>query len=332
VVAYDGWELGTKNRLGELDLAQATPPAKKKKKRKRLAGQGHSKAISGARNRERLPPPVPKNRGLAEIEAMPDTADEFRHPNGYKPRPPGPDADWKAQARWDKQQRANARRAKVRKWEAKVEAAGRVMEKQLTPKEKGMELYDDDKLVAEGMLDLSDWSNEELIRGYRKNRNGKFGKPPKYIPREIQQMAFRQLINRGDRRLKEAYYDSIEKLVELAHGAGSEKVRLEAIRELMNRVAGKIPDKVLVAREEPWEGILADALVPINESIPIDLEVNEEGVAVMAPVSEDDYKSGGEVEATSSAVAATARPAQRGSAPSPSRRPVVQEVRVVGKD
>jgi len=75
----------------------------------------------------------------------------------------------------------------------------------------------------------------------------------------------------------------VEDLVELAQSARSEKVRLEAIREIQNRVVGKVPDRVHVAQDQPYEGILADSMVPIADVPPIDLEVDDDGTARMLP-------------------------------------------------
>jgi hypothetical protein len=76
--------------------------------------------------------------------------------------------------------------------------------------------------------------------------------------------------------------DTIENLVDLAHHASSEKVRLEAQKELLNRVVGKVPDIVVGAQiEQPWENILADTIIPMGETI--DLEMDDSGVAHMIP-------------------------------------------------
>jgi hypothetical protein len=175
------------------------------------------------------------------------------------------------------------------------------------------EVDDEDRLIAESILDLEDWDNEELIRGYRRNRSGRFGEAPKYISREIQQEAFRRLIGRGERKMKQAYVEAVEALVKLARSADSEKVRLDAIKTLMERVVGKVPDVVQVSREQPWEAMLADAIVPLSEAIPIELTPNDVGTYALEAMPE----SGGEVE-TSPADAAQRNPMTK--APSPSRR------------
>jgi hypothetical protein len=176
------------------------------------------------------------------------------------------------------------------------------------------EVDDEDRLIAEKVLDLDDWDNEELIRGYRRNRSGKFGAAPTYVSREIQQEAFRRLIGRGERKMKTAYIEAVEALVKLAHNAESEKVKLDAIKTLMERVVGKVPDIVRVSQEAPWEAMLADAIVPLSEVPALELTPGDDGVYAMEALPE----SGGEVE-TSSADAAQRDPTTT-KAPSPSRR------------
>lgn len=193
-----------------------------------------------------------------------------------------------------KQQRAQARRAKVRKYEAVVMAAKEKLEEIETekagsgvvPVEK-MDIYDEDKLIAEGILDLEDWDDEELIRGYRRRRDGHFGRPPKFIPREVQQEAFRKLVHRGERKMRGAYVKAVEGLVDLAHNASSEKVRLDAQKELMSRVVGKVPDRTIITAEEPWVDILADSVIPISAQDPIEMQLDDDGVAHAEPIVVD---------------------------------------------
>lgn len=262
-------QMGKRNDLDKVDLSVPAEPTKRKnsannKRIKKTAAQLSPGSRIGRQVKKgaRKPPPVPKNKSLEEIEEMDPDDPAFKNPEGMKRVVRNPD-DWKDMVRADKQRRANERRAKVRKGEAKVVKAVEILENPSTAKERRDGIYDEEKAIAEGILGLDDWDDEELIRGYRRNRNGKFGPPPKAIPREIQMELFRRLVARGDRKLKTAYIKSIEGLIFLSEESSSDKVRLEAIRELMNRVVGKVPDRVHVAQEQPWEQFLADAIVPM---------------------------------------------------------------------
>lgn len=259
----------------EIETAQEV---ERKRRKKRYPAAPDTRIAASVKERERLPPPVPKNKSLSEIRAMDPDDPAFKHPQGAKRKHEGKQPeDWKESIRAYQQKKKNERRARVRKWEAETVAAQRTLDQHARKDDKDKDIYDEEKLIAEGILSLDEWDNEELIRGYRRNRDGKFGKPPAFIPREIQQEAFRRLVNRGERTMKEAYTGAIEELVDLARGASSEKVRLDAIRELMNRVVGKVPDKVMVSRDEPWEHVLADSMIPISEAVPLELEATPDG-------------------------------------------------------
>jgi hypothetical protein len=287
------------NSLGKIELEVAADLERKRRKRRAPAELGKTRIAKQVSVRERKPPPVPKNKSLDEIRAMDPEDPAFRHPEGAKrkwaDKSPDEITDWRDVIRADRQRKTNERRARARKWEAEVVAAQRVLERKpnMSDKLEKRDVYDEERAIAEGILNLDDWDNEELIRGYRRGRNGRFGKPPAFVPREVQQEAFKRLVNRGERKLKEAYMTTIEGLVTLAHSAQSEKVRLEAQKELMNRVVGKVPDRMLVARDEPWQDYLAESLVPISEVPPLEMETYDDGVVRLAYDPELDNRGDG---------------------------------------
>lgn len=256
---------------------------------------GNTRIAKDVKEHRRYPPPVPKNKSLEEILEMDPHSPEFRLPHGRPQKwdydQPNDELSWRDMVRRDFQKRASDRRARARKHEAVMVKAQEIVNDPNRERKKvgsrspdaGIKVYDEERIIAEGIVSLDDWDDEELVRGYRRNRNGKFGTPPKYIPREVQQEAFRRLVQRGERKMRDAYMRVLDELIELAHNASSEKVRLEAQKELMNRVVGKIPDRMMVTHDQPWEGILADSLVPISELPPIEMEVGDDGVARTDP-------------------------------------------------
>jgi hypothetical protein len=318
----------SKNTLGKVELGVAREAEKRRKQRiykdrakQREVGM-HTRIGKAVGERKRKPPPAP-DLPLAQIKEMPANSVEFRHPDG-RPRRwdhPGDGGvktepeTWKDVVRRAHQRYYNEQRDRVRKWEAEVVVAQKTLSKR-KQNEIPNGVDDEDRLIAESILDLEDWDNEELIRGYRRNRSGRFGEPPKYISREIQQEAFRRLIGRGERKMKTAYIEAVEQLVKLARSAQSEKTRLDAIKTLMERVVGKVPDVVHVSQEAPWEAMLADAIVPLSEAIPFELTPGDDGIYAMEALPESE----GEVE-TSADDAARRVPTTK-KAPSPSRRRV----------
>jgi len=338
-----------KNSLDQIELETAREYEKRRKRKKQKyrrqqRGVGARTRIGkGVGGRKRKVPPVPEGKTLAEIKEMPPEDETFRHPDGRPRRWENPDGTvknepqtWMDHIRAADQKSRNERRARARKYEAEVVVAQKVLKKRTPGSPIPAEVDDEERLIAEKILDLDDWDNEELIRGYRRNRNGRFGQAPTYVPREIQQEAFRRLIGRGERKMKTAYIEAVEALVDLAHNADSEKVKLDAIKTLMERVVGKVPDIVRVSQEAPWEAMLADAIVPLSETIPFELTPNDEGVYALEAVPESEPASesnepdsgdapsgltpasGGEVETPTDDAAR--RDPTTGKAPSPSRR------------
>jgi hypothetical protein len=256
--------------------ALAERPKRKKKTRATRNPQkdgavkklGHTRAGNDVRKGKRKPPPVP-DASFEQIKAMDPDDPAFKHPQGGPRKTENTkDLPWKEAAKRDKQRRSNARRAKIRKHEALVVKA--VQERGIV--RGSVDNPTDNALVADHILDLDDWDREELIRGYRRNRNGKFGQPPKYIPREVQQECWKRLVKIGEKELKGAYLDVVKNLINLAKGTDDDgdpleipaKVQLEASKEVMERLVGKIPEHLRVSPDAPWQDYLADSLEPVS--------------------------------------------------------------------
>lgn len=292
--------VGRRNSLQAVEEQVLEEHKKRRHKRKRYNSEDRTRIAANVRKGVRIPAPVPKNRSLQEIEEIDPQSLQLRHKRG-RPRiyfKEGTEDEFKVPeeeltfaqlVRADQQKRNGARRARVRKWEARVVKAQEVLDDHSTRREnRELDIYDEERAIAEGILELEDWDDEELIRGYRRGRNGKFGPQPKYIPREVQQEAFRRLVHRGNRKLRQAYMRTIEGLIDLAHNGDSEKVKLEAIKELLNRIVGKVPDIVVGAQmEQPWESILGDSIIAFGEEDPLEMHVDVDGVAKMEPIVVD---------------------------------------------
>lgn len=269
---------------------------------------------------------LPKNKTAAEIKEMDPDDPSFKHPQGRKRKYDYDDPNLDTSqmtlreiGRYEKQQSANRQRAKARKKDAVAAATAR--EEGLDERHSGsagyaidpitgkhVQMHDEDVLIADGKLDLDDWDEEELIRGYRRGRNGRFPEPPKFIPREVAQEAFRRLTRIGERKLRQSYVKAIEALVALALDEDTPaKVKLEAIKEIQNRTVGKTPD-VLVSTEAPWQDMLVDSVIPIDEADALDVRGTVRRSLPTGPLPPDD---GG----ASASLAATATPA-KGDPPS----------------
>jgi hypothetical protein len=106
---------------------------------------------------------------------------------------------------------------------------------------------------------------EELVRGQLRAEDGTFrGAPPKFIPAEFYQECTRELLKRGEVLWKDAYHEAIKVFTAVANNENFEpKDRLKAAQYIIERVAGKTPERIEVAQAQPWEtlisGIVAEA-------------------------------------------------------------------------
>jgi hypothetical protein len=255
------------------------------RKAAKKANLGRTSIYFDVRDNKRRPPPVPEGLTLEEIKELDPDDPRFRHSdrNGvphdghrddlWSKREP---ETWKDHIAKERQDRAKARRAKVRKSEAVIVKA--VQDKGIV--RGSVKNPGENTLIAEEILDLDDWDEEELIRGYRRNRKGRFGKPPVYIPREVQQACWRRLVKLGDKKMKDSYLEILENMLDFARGYRfdengqrveleiSDKIQMQAMKEVMDRLIGKIPDTLKVQAEAPYEAFLADAVQPIEEEEP----------------------------------------------------------------
>lgn len=116
----------------------------------------------------------------------------------------------------------------------------------------------------QGKITVEDLDDDELAQGRLKSSDGTFrGRPPQVIPAEMVQAMRREWMSRAEARLREALLENgIGTLTDLAKNSPDDSVRLRAAQAIIERTMGKVPDKVVLAAEDPIEtlfkGILTD--------------------------------------------------------------------------
>lgn len=261
-------ELEKQNQVKELaDIPKNDYPQRREAKRqKRETSTRRQNRL--ARRRARVA--VPKGKTLAEVKEMDEDDAAFKATPG-RPREKKYDGPTKDLSLRELQRRENslrdkrAPRARSRKAEAEIVKSVEELGINLTSGEKKRGIGYGDKLIAEGHLDVSDWSNAELIRGYRRGRNG-WGAPPKYVPRAVMMQITREITKRGNKALEDAYIPAMVNIADMASGKleVESKIQLEAIKFVADRVAGKVPDTLRVGAEAPWQDMLADSVEPVQ--------------------------------------------------------------------
>lgn len=114
-------------------------------------------------------------------------------------------------------------------------------------------------------------SPEELVRGRPKDKNGTFrGRPPEWVPRALHQACINELMKRGKRLWQENYLQAIETMTDIATGKGvgakaTPSERLKAAMFVVERMEGKIPEKLIVGNDQPWQLLLDDIVAEVSD-------------------------------------------------------------------
>ncbi len=142
--------------------------------------------------------------------------------------------------------------------------------------------------VLTGADDLSEWDEEELIRGQRKNKRGKFhGTAPKIVPKALHDELVKRKLTKAYDLLNESIYDAVAILIDIAKDERTDaSVRLKAVKEILDRTIGKQPIRLKIEPNRMAEAFQA-MLVP-DEGDPRSLPQRSEHDIVDAEVVEDD--------------------------------------------
>jgi hypothetical protein len=141
--------------------------------------------------------------------------------------------------------------------------------------------------ILEGITDLSEWDDEELLRGQRKASNGKFvGRPPKVVPQEVHAERVRRTMSKAYALLHESTVDAVALLrTVVLDDFANYSDRIRAAELIMTRVLGKPTERIELATERPdppWmvairHGIVGLVTEPEDSEI-VDAEIVEEEV------------------------------------------------------
>ncbi len=120
----------------------------------------------------------------------------------------------------------------------------------------------EDRLDAEG-LSMADFVKEltptELAKGQLLAEDGTFrGAPTKWVPTEFHRECVRELMRRGNQMYQESYLAAIQTMVDLATNPIVEpKDRIKAAQFVVERIEGKVPQRLEIAAAAPWEQMLS---------------------------------------------------------------------------
>lgn len=142
-----------------------------------------------------------------------------------------------------------------------------------------------------GELSVEDLDMEELLRGQLRDRNGNFtGRPSSMIPRAFHVKITQELLQRAEGTWRENMNDAMKVFVDIMN---NERVRaqdrLYAAQYIIERVAGKIPEKQMIeASVRKWEDAAEAVIVEIVGDQIEDAEIVSSPEPVLGVVWEDE--------------------------------------------
>jgi hypothetical protein len=128
--------------------------------------------------------------------------------------------------------------------------------------------------ILNGEEDLTQWTDEELIRGQRRDKNGNWGgRPPKFIPAQVRREQNRRKITKGVDILSDSIVRAAEIFKEVMDDPEAEnRDKLRAAEFVLKLVAGRADFEISVhAAEDPWLTVLRGSIV---EVVAIDSDVH----------------------------------------------------------
>jgi hypothetical protein len=123
------------------------------------------------------------------------------------------------------------------------------------------------RLFLEGKLTIHDMDEEELARGTFRAADGTFrGRPPKTVPRTFAQQLSRELLRRGESEIRRYLLGAIRTLGEISGDGEKDSDRVRASNILLERVMGKVPERVVISEGVPeWQEGVGDLMAAAEE-------------------------------------------------------------------
>lgn len=114
-----------------------------------------------------------------------------------------------------------------------------------------------------GREDLTEWDDEELRRGRKRDKNGGWqGRDPVIVAKAVHDELVRRTLEKANRLLTENLEAALELLVDIMKDETVDaKERLKAIQMITDRAMGKEPQKVEIKGEAKWEAAIAHSIV-----------------------------------------------------------------------
>jgi hypothetical protein len=115
------------------------------------------------------------------------------------------------------------------------------------------------ELYRAGEYPVSAWTDDEVSRGRPAGLGGTYEGTVSLTAKQQQEIK-KELLRRGQGQFDSMYVDAIKVLHSVAMHGEQDSARVKAAELLIQRVAGKTPDKIELHSADPWQDILDKVL------------------------------------------------------------------------
>jgi hypothetical protein len=115
------------------------------------------------------------------------------------------------------------------------------------------------ELYRAGEYPVSAWTDDEVSRGRPAGLGGTYEGTVSLTAKQQQEIK-KELLRRGQGQFDSMYVDAIKVLHRVAMYGEQDSARVKAAELLIQRVAGKTPDKIELHSADPWQDILDKVL------------------------------------------------------------------------
>lgn len=117
------------------------------------------------------------------------------------------------------------------------------------------------KEIAEGTFDVTELDDEEIFSGRLRQANGVLGPRPSLLPQQFIDEQQRRLLNWSAQHVRENLRAVLQTITEIATDPNNSPAdRLKAAFWIAERFMGKVPERLMIAAEDPVEALFRSIL------------------------------------------------------------------------
>jgi hypothetical protein len=122
--------------------------------------------------------------------------------------------------------------------------------------------------VLAGEIDVTDWDDDEIMRGNRRGKDGRFhGRKPRVVAQAVHEERHRRFFLRGMEMLRDNVHKAVEYLNRVIQDESvPHSDRIKAATFVIERIYGKAPERVALdigLAEPPWLAAIKGSIIGV---------------------------------------------------------------------